>query len=135
MANISKHIASTLPLPGDIDEFQKMNTEIYENMDELSDSLNTPIHSKYFLEFSDENNEILLNNDCLSTWIQNKQFVSQICNNKINELQNDIISTVFGDFNGLLSSLLKYYDDRCMTHLQQLKLNNILSKVHPTSIN
>eukprot|EP01084_Bolivina_argentea_P297367 512282_1 len=73
--------------------------------------------------------------DCLSTWIQNKLFLSQIDNSKINELQNHIISNVFGDFNGLLSSLLKYYDDRCMTHLQQLKLNNILSKVDPTSIN
>eukprot|EP01084_Bolivina_argentea_P053448 98117_1 len=135
MTDIAKDIVSTLPLLVDTDKFQNMNTEIYENIDQLSDSLNTPIYSKYSLEFSDENNEILLNKDCLSTWIQNKQFLSQIGNNKINELQNDIISTVFGDFNGLLSSLLKYYDDRCMTHLQQLKLNNILSKVHPTSIN
>eukprot|EP01084_Bolivina_argentea_P053449 98119_1 len=112
MTDIAKDIVSTLPLLVDTDKFQNMNTEN-----------------------SDKNNEILLNKDCLSTWIQNKQFLSQIGNNKINELQNDIISTVFGDFNGLLSSLLKYYDDRCMTHLQQLKLNNILSKVHPTSIN
>eukprot|EP01084_Bolivina_argentea_P228304 385624_1 len=75
----------------------------------------------------------LLNKDYLSTWIQNKQFISQINDDTLNKLQNDIINNVFGGFSKLLKALLKHYEDKCMTYSQQLTLNNILSIVDPNN--
>eukprot|EP01084_Bolivina_argentea_P311074 538407_1 len=77
---------------------------------------------------------MLSNKDCLSTWIQNKKFISQINDGVLNELQDHIIHNVFGGFTNLLKSLLRDYNDTCLTHYQQLKLNNILSNIEPHKV-
>eukprot|EP01084_Bolivina_argentea_P270765 460478_1 len=66
------------------------------------------------------------NMDNNSIWLQNKQFLSEITNDKLFQIQPQIITELFGSFKRLLQQIIKH-SFSILTTSQQIQLNKILT--------
>ena len=69
--------------------------------------------------------------DCISTWIQNRQFLDQIDDNKLDGMRDEIIDVMFAS----TKSLLEYCIHHVFNDMQQTKLNQILMKLVDPVVN